>query len=121
MPSIYIYKKYIDWLTVSNAGMHIEASKAREEDRCSVEETKHVPVGEDEWNETETISQERPHGKRGDQAAVESTGQKHLGLPKRTMIHNDRQMWCWHEVELHNIQWGRKILQSVSFKRSAFF
>lgn len=48
MPSIYIYEKYIDWLTVSNAGMHIEASKARGEDRCSVEETKHVPVGEDD-------------------------------------------------------------------------
>lgn len=66
MPSIYIYEKYIDWLTVSNAGMHIEASKARGEDRCSVEETKHVPVGEDDWNETEEIPPRRvPMGNKG--------------------------------------------------------
>lgn len=44
MPSIYIYEKYMDWLMGSNAGMHIEASKARGEDRCCVGETEHVPV-----------------------------------------------------------------------------
>ena len=45
MPSIYIHEKYMDWLTVSSTGMHIEASKARGEDRCCVGEAGHVPVG----------------------------------------------------------------------------
>lgn len=48
MPSIYIYEKYIDGLTVSNTGMHIKASKAREEDRGCVAETEHVSVGRDD-------------------------------------------------------------------------
>lgn len=48
MPSIYIHEKYIDRLTVSNTGMHIKASKAREEDRGCVGETEHVPVGGDD-------------------------------------------------------------------------
>lgn len=45
MQSIYIQEKYIDWLTLSNTGMHIEASKARGEDRCCVGEAEHGPVG----------------------------------------------------------------------------
>ncbi len=45
MPSIYLHEKYIEWLTVSDTGMHIEASKARGEDRSCVGEVENVPVG----------------------------------------------------------------------------
>lgn len=110
MPLMYIHEKYIDWLTVSDTGMHKEASKARGEDRCCVGETEHVPVGRRDWNETEAISDGPPHQK---QAAVQSKEQAHSGQPKRTMIHNNnRRVRWWHVAALHYFWWGRSVTRT---------
>lgn len=42
--------------------------------------------------------------------------QTHLEPPKHTMIHNNRQMWCWHGAALYNLQSGRSVtFTTISF------
>lgn len=83
MPSMYIHEKYIDWLTLSDTGMHTEASKKPGKRTGAAWDRLNMVLKADVTDMKQAISQGLPHQA---QAAVQA---RDTFWP--TVSHNDRR------------------------------